>query len=447
MHARDRKFALQANNLRVLYSKFESKTSRLSKWDSEQNFVSLAWLFIPISLVALGMAGGYFPQLRRAVMELPRPRAFQTDAEWSAASPPLISVVIPMYNEAENLEGCICSVLDCTSLSANRLQVWVIDDQSTDDTLAQLYDLQARLADPRLHILAGRPQPANQRWSGKNWACFQASQHADGDWLLFIDADVRLKPGAIASMVQTAIALQADLLTCIPQVVSGSLVEWLVQPLMFANAAVTFNSEAVRDPTSPTTYALGPCLLFSRESYAAAGGHGGIGAEVAEDVVFARTLKHQGFRVVHVLGCDLLSLRMYRSFRTLWEGWTKVLYVGANYSVPLMLLLALVMLSIYTVPWLALAIALTSLFTAGGLGGWILLLLAIAGLGLQYAIRAMGSHALDTTTRYWWLHVLSGPLITALAIASIIKAETGWGWTWRGRSLKPLRRVSSSRHR
>ncbi|BAU41480.1 glycosyltransferase [Leptolyngbya sp. O-77] len=401
--------------------------------------MSLAWLFIPISLVALSIAGGYFPQLRRAVAELPRPRTVQTDAEWITA-PPRISVVIPMYNESENLAGCIRSVLDCTSLSADYLRVWVIDDQSTDSTLTQLYDLQAQLADPRLHILAGQPQPPDQRWSGKNWACFQAAQHADGDWLLFLDADVRLKPGAIASMVQTAIALHADLLTCIPQIVNGSLVEWLVQPLMFVNAMVTFNSEVVRDPKSPTTYALGPCLLFSRESYGAAGGHGSIGAEVAEDVAFARRLKHQGFRVVHVIGRDLLSLRMYRSFGTLWEGWTKVLYVGANYSVPLMLLLALVMLSIYTVPWLALAIALGSLLTAGSIAGWILLLLAIAGLGLQYAIRAIGAHALGTTTRYWWLHVLSGPLITALAIASIVKAETGWGWTWRGRSLKPLRR-------
>jgi glycosyltransferase involved in cell wall biosynthesis len=397
--------------------------------------------------MALSISGGYFLQLRRAVVELPRPQASQTDAEWAAASPPLISVVIPMYNESENLEGCIRSVLDCTRLSARHLQVWVIDDQSTDGTLAQLYGLQAQLDDPRLHILAGKPLPADQRWSGKNWACFQALQHAKGDWLLFIDADVRLKPGAIASVVQTAIAQQADLLTCIPQVVCGSLVEWLVQPLMFANAAVTFNSEAVRDPKSPTTYALGPCLLFSRAAYEAAGGHGGIGSEVAEDVAFARTLKHQGFRVVHVIGRDILSLRMYRSFRTLWEGWTKVLYVGANYSVLLMLLLALVMLSVYTVPWLALAIALLSLFTKAELGGWLLLLLAIAGILLQYAIRAIGSHALGTTTRYWWLQSLSGPLIAALAIASIIKAKTGWGWTWRGRSLKSLRRPPPSRLR
>ncbi|MFQ3616441.1 MAG: glycosyltransferase family 2 protein [Cyanobacteriota bacterium] len=398
--------------------------------------------------MALSIAGGYFLQLRRAVMELPRLQATQADVEWAAASPLLISVVIPMYNESENLEGCIRSVLDCTSLSADHFQLWVIDDQSTDGTLAQLYDLQAQLNDSRLHILAGKPLPADQRWSGKNWACFQASQHAEGDWLLFLDADVRLKPGAIASMVQTAIAHPADLLTCIPQVVCGSLVEWLVQPLMFTNAMVTFNSEVVRDPKSPTTYALGPCLLFSRESYAAVGGHGGIGSELAEDVAFARRLKHQGFRVVHVIGRDLLSLRMYRSFRTLWEGWTKVLYVGANYSVSLMLLLTLVMLSVYTVPWLALAIALYALLTAGGgLGGWLLLLLAIAGLVLQYRTRALGSHALGTTTRYWWLHSLSGPLISALAIASIIKAETGWGWTWRGRSLKSLRRSSASRLR
>jgi hypothetical protein len=29
-------------------------------------------------------------------------------------------------------------------------------------------------------------------------------------------------------------------------------------------------------------------------------------------------------------------------------------------------------------------------------------------------------------------------VVALLAIASVIKTETGWGWTWRGRKLESL---------
>ena len=36
---------------------------------------------------------------------------------------------------------------------------------------------------------------------------------------------------------------------------------------------------------------------------------------------------------------------------------------------------------------------------------------------------------------YWWLSGVGGIIVAALALTSIVKTETGWGWTWRGRSL------------
>jgi hypothetical protein len=57
-------------------------------------------------------------------------------------------------------------------------------------------------------------------------------------------------------------------------------------------------------------------------------------------------------------------------------------------------------------------------------------------LGLQYYLRSRLAQALYCPTKYWWLQGLGGVLVAVMAIASVIKAETGWGWTWRGRSLK-----------
>lgn len=397
------------------------------------------WGLLLFLVVTLSVSISYCVVVFRAVRQLtclsPRSPAQVKQLEKHL---PKISVIVPAYNEADNIADCVISVLASTRLPATRLEFWVIDDQSTDQTWLILQRLKQELADPRLHILQGAARPSTEPWGGKNWACFQAAQKAQGEWLLFLDADLRLKPEAIATVAQTAIDHQMDFLTCIPEIVSGSLVEWLVQPLMFTNLMVAFNSEIVKNPDSPVNFALGPFLLFRRSTYEAIGGHASVANRVAEDVAFARSIKQQGYRFQQVLAPNLSALRMYRSWPSLWEGWTKVLYTGSNRSLYAMLLLVVVMLCVYTVPWLALMLSCLLFMREGFLIGTIALLLSLSGIGLQYQIRATSSPALGTTITCWWLQGIGGALIAAMAIASVIKTWTGWGWTWRGRSLKTL---------
>jgi cellulose synthase/poly-beta-1,6-N-acetylglucosamine synthase-like glycosyltransferase len=297
--------------------------------------------------------------------------------------------------------------------------------------------LKQQFQDPRLKLLQGLPRPTGEVWTGKNWACSQAVTHAKGQFLLFIDADVRLKSGAIAAAIQVAHREKIGLLNCIPQVVCGSVIEWLVQPLIFVSMVISFNQPAVRDPKQDIAYAAGPFMLFDRGAYEHIGGHRAVAHEIAEDVALARAIKQHQFKLRYYLGANLASLRMYTSWTTLWEGWTKVLYVGAWRSVGLMLLLATIMVSLYTVPWFGLGILLAKGFSLG----WTLidsLAIALIGLALslQYYLRSLAAQALQCPPKYWWLQSLGGLLVAVMAIVSVIKAETGWGWTWRGRSLK-----------
>lgn len=350
---------------------------------------------------------------------------------------PKVSVIVPAYNEASNIQACITAILDGAALSQQFLEVWVVDDQSTDETWAILTTLKQQRQDPRLNVLSGMPRPSGETWTGKNWACVQAADRANGEFLLFIDADVRLKPGAIAAAVQAAQASRIDLLNCIPAVVCGSLIEWLVQPLIFISMVISFAQPAVRDPNRETAYAAGPFLLFRRLAYDQVGGHRAIAAEVAEDVALARAIKRHRLKLQYRLGAHLASLRMYTSWASLWEGWTKVLYVGAWRSVGLMLLLAVLMLSLYTLPWIGLGV----LGIKGLLADWrwlegLSLGLVLLSLGLQYSLRSQLAAALNCPPKYWWLQGVGGGLVAVIAIVSVVKAKTGWGWTWRGRPLK-----------
>ena len=397
-------------------------------------------ILLTLLIFSVIVSTAYTKNLRLSVKNAPR-----TDS--STAKPSLerdrkVSVIVPAYNEAENIRDCAIAILESTALCVDNLEVLIVDDRSTDDTLAIAQTLQQQLNDPRLKILAGQARPANEYWAGKNWACAQAVLEATGDFLLFIDADVRLKPGAIETAIATVETKKIDLLTCMPALVCDCLAEWLVQPLMFNHLAVCFDFTAVNDPTTDSAFAAGPFMLFRRSAYDQIGGHEAVAGEIVEDVELARRIKRAGLKLALYAGSNLASVRMYRSWSALWEGWTKNLYLGANRSWGMMIYMAAIMFFLYPMPWLALGILLAN----GEIANIItnhqlpitLLTMCLCAIVIwqQYNLRSLGAQISDCSTKYWWLGGLGGALVAAIAIGSAIKTETGWGWTWRGRALQ-----------
>lgn len=393
-------------------------------------------------LFALGGTLLYNLRLRQAVKDAPRL------ASQLAASPsgslPVTAVIVPAYNEAENIQQCLSAAIESSPAD---FSVWLIDDQSTDETLAIAQLLQESRQDPRLHILESQPRPAGERWVGKNWACTQAAEQVlskqpllnkqpSTEYLLFIDADVRLKPGAIEAAVQTAEAEQADLLTLILEVECGCLAEWLVQPLMVSTLLLGYDFAAVNDPQSETAFGAGPFMLFRRSTYEKIGGHRAVADQVVEDVELARRIKRNGHKLRYFLGSEIASVRMYRSFAALWEGWTKNLYVGSGRNLGGMMRFIALLLLVCTLPWLALVGLLTkALFVPLNGWDWGAIALATITVVLHYDLRRVGAKLTQIPPRYWWLTGVGGAVVAAIALGSIIKTETGIGWTWRGRSL------------
>ena len=346
-----------------------------------------------------------------------------------------VSVVIPAYNEEINIQDCVQAVLD--NDYSEIIEVIIADDQSTDRTLA----IAQTIADGRVKVISVPDRPQDRLWRGKNWACAVGAANAKGDYLLFIDADVRLEPQAIASAISAAIEQQTDLLSCAPQIVCGCSAEWLVQPLMMSAIAIGFDFQAVNDPANATAFAAGMFMLFRRQVYEKLGGHTAVADQPVEDVELARLVKGQGFRLRFMLAIALVKVRMYQSFGTLWEGWTKNYYMGSQSNLAGTVFSALVFLLIFLVPWLGLIMGSYGLMTATP-RTWELAILVGAAIALilQFRLRKLSAEAFQQPLRYWWLGWLGGLIVAAIAISSIIKTETGWGWTWRGRSLSKTAR-------
>jgi hypothetical protein len=69
--------------------------------------------------------------------------------------------------------------------------------------------------------------------------------------------------------------------------------------------------------------ANGQYILVRRAVYESLGGHAAVATTVLEDVELGRIFKASGHPIWFRYGAGLVRTRMYRSFRAMWDGWTK----------------------------------------------------------------------------------------------------------------------------
>jgi chlorobactene glucosyltransferase len=229
-----------------------------------------------------------------------------------------VSVLVPARDEAETIGACLASL----TAQEGEIEIRVLDDGSRDRTAEIVAEVAER--DARVALLTGGALPGG--WKGKNFACHQLSETSSGDWLLFVDADVRLAPGAIAAALDLAEARGADLLSVFPEQECGTLGEKLLIPLLsfVLLAFLPFRLLAWPDPRIAA--ANGQFMLFRRDAYRAIGGHRGVQGEIVEDIALARQIKRSGRRLALADGTGSVTCRMYRSLGEIWQGFSKNLY-------------------------------------------------------------------------------------------------------------------------
>jgi glycosyltransferase involved in cell wall biosynthesis len=107
---------------------------------------------------------------------------------------PFFSVLVTAYNRAEQAERCVRS---CMQQNFQDFEVVVVDDASTDDTVAVLNALD----EPRLRIVR------HERNRGISPARATAVEHARGDWVVVVDSDWDLFPYSLERLSTLIAAL------------------------------------------------------------------------------------------------------------------------------------------------------------------------------------------------------------------------------------------------
>jgi dolichol-phosphate mannosyltransferase len=112
---------------------------------------------------------------------------------------PAISVVVPLYNEARNVEPLTRKIFESFREEKQAIELILVDDASTDETWQEI--LAARRADSRVRALRHRTQSGQ---SAALWTGFQASR---GAVIATLDGDLQNDPADLPRML-------AQLATC-----------------------------------------------------------------------------------------------------------------------------------------------------------------------------------------------------------------------------------------
>lgn len=344
-----------------------------------------------------------------------------------SARPRHVRVVIPARNEAASI-GNLLADLDAelralaqqvvAGRRVDQFHIVVVDDGSEDDTAA----IARRFESVTVVTAPTRPDG----WLGKPWACAVGASHTGApaaEEFVFLDADVRLAPGALEAIVAERRAA-GGVLSVQPFHATGSAVEEL--SAMFNIVALMGVAAGTQRPTG----LFGPVIACTRCDYDAVGGHTAVRSAVIEDVELARAFTATDVPITVRLGGDLVAFRMYPlGMRTLVEGWTKNMALGAT-TTP-------VLRSVGVGWWIAALLSASSLAATGWpverwTGGWTPpVLYLLAALAVRAVLRRVGSFR-------WWTSAFF-PLVTVFFVGvflrSLWRTYVRRSVTWRGRVI------------
>ncbi|MFF3768272.1 glycosyltransferase [Streptomyces sp. NPDC001922] len=351
---------------------------------------------------------------------------------------PAVAVIVPARDEAAVLPTSLGSLL--AQDYPGPVEIFLVDDGSSDGTGELARQLAARAGGPRLTVSSpGEPGPG---WTGKLWAlrhgiALARTRTPAPEYLLLTDADIRHDRDSLRELVAAAHGAGLDLVSQMARLRVVTFWERLVVPAFVYFFAQLYPFRRVARPGARTAAAAGGCVLLRDAAAARAGIPESIRDAVIDDVALARAVKRRGGRIWLGLAGPVASVRPYPRLGELWRMVSRTAYAQLRHS-PLLLA--------GTVGGLAVVyLAPPAAAVGGALSGN--LVAAVTGAG-AWAVMA-GSY-LPMLRCYgqppWYAPLLpfTAALYLLMTVDSAVQHHRGRGAAWKGRTYPAPARTGTT---
>ncbi len=237
---------------------------------------------------------------------------------------PLVSIIVPACNEAESIEKSLRSLCH---LDYAHVEIIVVDDRSVDRT-AEIVESMRRDF-PAIRLIRISELPGG--WLGKPHALQQGAGRAEGQYLLFIDADVCLEKTTISRAVEAMERRRLDHLTLLFKNSSPGLLLNALIAEIGAGLFYLVKPWKVKKADSNHFIGVGAFNLVRTSVYRSIGEHRKIRLQIVDDIYLGKLVKQGGFRQECMLAESLVSLPWYRSVAEMISGLMKNVYAFFSY--------------------------------------------------------------------------------------------------------------------
>lgn len=346
-----------------------------------------------------------------------------TTAPFDGPEYPRISILFAARDEAEKLPAAIASLLQLDYLN---YEVVAVNDRSTDATGKILNEFAAR--DARLKVIHVKELP--QGWLGKPHALAAAYEKANGEWLVFTDADVQFAPELLRRALAVVQQESADHLTLLVRLDLRGF--WEPVALGYLGACFALMRPwKTREPKSKAYMGVGAFQMVRRAAYEAVGTHKRLAMEVVDDMKLGKLVKMGGFRSIVAPSEDLVHVRWQEGFGNIVKGLTKNMFAGMEFNAVMAIAVACSTFALSVLPVLGVIFARGAAQVA-----------AVAAVVAAMIFEAMLMPRAKASRWFGVTHALGALVIVYIILRSMVVTLGRGGVVWRGTfyPLEELRR-------
>lgn len=239
---------------------------------------------------------------------------------------PSLSIVLSALNEEQDIEKALLTLIN---LDYPQLEIIAINDRSTDKTPEILNQLQTKYSRLKVYHIDKLPKG----WFGKNHALDYGAARAQGEWILFTDADVRMRSDTLIKSMSYVLENHIDHLTIYENHCHRKLWLKILMLGLYIVYSVHIKPWRIRYSWSKRSLGHGAFNLVNKKAYQQCGGHASIALECLDDLRLGSLLKSRGFRQDTVDGRDFVEREWYNSLPEMIEGLKKNSFAYYNYRV------------------------------------------------------------------------------------------------------------------